>query len=214
MKGHGGDSNSDTEPATWTVCTCNTCSGHLEFEASNAGTTVQCPHCGMDTVLFVPAVPGNHEAEEEAPPPRPTGSVTPRPASVRLPGLPPGIPAPPAQPIRLTIGDIGITSDLVVTPNRSGPMSGSQWICMDMSRTESKIPAYAIVLAIIFALLCLIGLLFLLIKDTVTSGYVEVSVQAGKIYHKTQIPISNPQQVAHIRKLVSIAQEMAAQVRQ
>jgi DNA-directed RNA polymerase subunit RPC12/RpoP len=39
------------------VCTCNICSGKLEFDAPQAGTTIQCPHCQMDTVLFVPKVP-------------------------------------------------------------------------------------------------------------------------------------------------------------
>ncbi len=39
------------------VCSCNVCSGSLEFDASQAGTTIQCPHCGMDTILFVPAKP-------------------------------------------------------------------------------------------------------------------------------------------------------------
>ena len=41
----------------WTVCTCNVCSGRLEFEGANAGETIQCPHCGVDTLLFVPQVP-------------------------------------------------------------------------------------------------------------------------------------------------------------
>jgi len=38
----------------WVTCNCNVCSGTLEFEAVHAGTTVQCPHCGMETVLFAP----------------------------------------------------------------------------------------------------------------------------------------------------------------
>jgi DNA-directed RNA polymerase subunit RPC12/RpoP len=36
------------------VCTCNTCSGKIEFESGNAGQTIQCPHCGMETILFIP----------------------------------------------------------------------------------------------------------------------------------------------------------------
>jgi hypothetical protein len=35
-------------------CSCNICSQHLEFDQSAAGSTVACPHCGMDTVLFIP----------------------------------------------------------------------------------------------------------------------------------------------------------------
>ena len=38
-------------------CSCNHCSGHVEFDASHAGQVVACPHCGMETVLFVPQVP-------------------------------------------------------------------------------------------------------------------------------------------------------------
>jgi len=51
------------------VCSCNVCSGNLEFDAFHAGTTIQCPHCGMDTILFVPAKP-----IEVSPPPEPTKS--------------------------------------------------------------------------------------------------------------------------------------------
>jgi hypothetical protein len=57
------------------ICTCNNCSGQLEFDASNAGTTIQCPHCKLDTVLFVPnvaAVPARRgfawPAREQSPP--------------------------------------------------------------------------------------------------------------------------------------------------
>jgi DNA-directed RNA polymerase subunit RPC12/RpoP len=38
-------------------CTCNNCSGRVEFEAEAAGQAVACPHCGMETVLHVPAAP-------------------------------------------------------------------------------------------------------------------------------------------------------------
>jgi len=38
------------------TCTCNTCSGKIEFERSQAGQTIQCPHCGIDTVLFIPGI--------------------------------------------------------------------------------------------------------------------------------------------------------------
>jgi hypothetical protein len=35
-------------------CRCNNCDGHLEFERSSAGERVGCPHCGMETLLFIP----------------------------------------------------------------------------------------------------------------------------------------------------------------
>ena len=46
-------------------CKCNNCSEHLEFDQANVCKTIQCPHCGMDTVLFIPGM-------------SPPGSGTPR----------------------------------------------------------------------------------------------------------------------------------------
>lgn len=110
----------------------------------------------------------------------------------------------------LTIGDIGITPNYVVTPNGTAPLAGSRWIIRDNTITSSRIPAYAIVLAVIFALFCLLGLLFLLIKEQSTQGYVEVSVRSGNTYHVTQLPIHNLAQVQQIRADVAQAQSLAA----
>jgi len=110
----------------------------------------------------------------------------------------------------LAIGDIGVTRNWVVTPNGNARLGGSQWIARDLTRTESKIPSWAIVLAIVFALFCLLGLLFLLAKEQYTTGYVEVSVQAGSLFHATQVPVSGSYQVAQIRQQVSQAQSLAA----
>jgi hypothetical protein len=117
---------------------------------------------------------------------------------------------PPVQPYVLTIGDAGLTPTHVVTPNGTAPLRGSQWIVRDMTVTSSTTPTYAVVLAVFFALACLLGLLFLLIKEQKTSGYVEVSVTSGPLYHVTQLPVSNPYQVMAIRQLVAQAQAMAA----
>ena len=38
------------------ICPCKHCSQNIEFESAHAGTTVACPHCGADTVLFSPAL--------------------------------------------------------------------------------------------------------------------------------------------------------------
>ncbi len=128
---------------------------------------------------------------------------------------PPVAAQPPAKTsaFLVTIGDIGVTADYVVTPNGNAPLAGSQWIATDMSRTDSKIPTWAIICAIAFAIFCLIGLLFLLAKERTTTGYVEVSVHSGDLYHKTQIPVTDPMQVQQIRQLVGQAQTLAARAR-
>ncbi|MDX6260618.1 MAG: hypothetical protein QOH84_2306, partial [Kribbellaceae bacterium] len=85
----------------------------------------------------------------------------------------------PAGPVLVTIGDISVEQYRIVTPAGVLPTQGTNWSAMDMTRTEEKIPAYAIVLAIIFFLFCLLGLLFLLIKERKTTGFVQVTVQHG-----------------------------------
>src|SRR4051812_47157781 len=37
-------------------CQCTNCHGHLEFDAVHAGETVECPHCGANTGLYLPHV--------------------------------------------------------------------------------------------------------------------------------------------------------------
>lgn len=53
---------------TLAKCPCNHCSEHLEFEAEHAGETIACPHCGMETLLFVPQVPKPPPVAKQATP--------------------------------------------------------------------------------------------------------------------------------------------------
>ena len=115
---------------------------------------------------------------------------------------------PPAY--ELTIGDIGVTRTQIVTPNGVAPLRGSQWIVLDQTMTSMRIPPYAIVLAVVFAVFCLLGLLFLLINEPVVTGYVNVSVRSGDLSHTTQIPVYNAQAVAAVRAATAHAQSMAA----
>ena len=49
-----GMTEGDASSENWKVCPCNICSRGLEFDPAHAGETIQCPHCGMETVLFIP----------------------------------------------------------------------------------------------------------------------------------------------------------------
>ena len=93
-----------------------------------------------------------------------------------------------------SIGDITITQSRVITPAGTFPVRGSVWTVTDMSRTEEYMPTYAVVLAIIFFVFCLLGLLFLLMKATKTVGFVQVTVNSGSgFYHSTMIPVATAQ---------------------
>lgn len=44
-------------------CSCQYCNGRIAFESSEAGRAVACPHCGLETKLFVPATPANKQPQ-------------------------------------------------------------------------------------------------------------------------------------------------------
>ena len=38
-------------------CSCQFCNGHIAFDRAIAGQIVICPHCGLETKLFIPPIP-------------------------------------------------------------------------------------------------------------------------------------------------------------
>ncbi|HEY3561113.1 MAG TPA: hypothetical protein VGL05_26800 [Kribbella sp.] len=114
----------------------------------------------------------------------------------------------PTGPVLVTIGDISVEQQRIVTPAGVMPTRGANWSAMDMSRTEEKIPSWAIVLAIVGFLLCLIGLLFLLVKEKRTTGFVQVTVQYGNRTHNTHVGVSSPDQVADVLARVNYARTL------
>ncbi|MER7637956.1 hypothetical protein [Streptomyces sp. NPDC126522] len=136
-------------------------------------------------------------------------------------GYPQAAPQPQSQPYSqqqpqpgfaaplLTLGDIAVNGDTIVSPAGPMPLRGAVWTATDMSRTEERIPPHAIVLAILFFLLCFIGLLFLLMKERTTTGFVQVSVNSGGRHHSTMIPVQSRNQVVHVLNQVSYAQSIS-----
>lgn len=140
-----------------------------------------------------------------------------------MPPLPPGPNQPPGPPYSnlpervvpsgpplVTIGDITVEPQRIITPAGVMPTKGAVWSATDMSRTEERMPAYAIVLAIIFFLFCLLGLLFLLIKERRTEGFVQVTVHSGGRMHSTMIPVQSPMAAADILARVNYARSVSS----
>lgn len=118
---------------------------------------------------------------------------------------------PHAEPTLDTIGDIAITQTSVITPSGRFPIKGTVWTMSDMSRTERSTPVWAIVVAIlVFWWTCLLGLLFLLVKEDKTTGHVQITVQGGGHYHATQIMVSNRTYVQHLSQQLNYARSLAA----
>src|SRR4051794_22007211 len=87
----------------------------------------------------------------------------------------------------VTVGDIACSQHWVTTPAGSHPLGGSTWIVTNQTTVSERIPPYAIILAIVFALACLLGLLFLLIKERTVQGFMQVSVQGPGFYYATRV---------------------------
>jgi len=109
----------------------------------------------------------------------------------------------------VSIGDIVVTDEGIMTPAGKLPLSGAVWTITDMSRTEEKIPAHAVVLACLFIVFCFLGLLFLLMKQRSTTGHVQVTVNSGGKFHSTMIPVNDPTAVHLIMQQVNYARSVS-----
>jgi len=123
---------------------------------------------------------------------------------------PPDPGALPGEQTMVTIGDISVTSTTVYTPSGSRPLGEVQWTFTDMSQTSQAIPTWAIVCAVVFFLLCFLGLLFLLAKEDKTAGSVQVTVHGQGFVHTTTIPVSSLAQVADINARVNYVRTLTA----
>ena len=61
-------SNPPNEPPRLVFCLCRHCAAVIEFDSSHAGEVVVCPHCDLETSLFVPPISEQKENSPAAPP--------------------------------------------------------------------------------------------------------------------------------------------------
>jgi len=133
------------------------------------------------------------------------------------PATPPGgylpVPAAPADPgpVIVQIAEISVTSTTVLTPTGNLPLAGSQWQVNDYWFSQQRIPKWAIVLAIVgFCVLTVFSLLFLLIKETVMQGTVQVTVTNGSLQYVARIPVTDQATVTGINQQVNYVRTLAA----
>ena len=130
--------------------------------------------------------------------------------------LPASDPAPLPEPIApgpviVQVGEIGVTSVVVHTPAGDIPLRGSTWQVSDYWHSEQRIPRWAIIAAIGgFCLLTVFSLLFLLVKETVARGTVQVTVTNGTQQYVARIPVTDQSQVSYIHQQVNYVRSLAA----
>ena len=142
----------------------------------------------------------------------PGGAAPEPPIPQALTPLTPAAPQSPEQTL-VTIGDIVVSQSWVVTPSGTQPVRDVIWNVSDMSTTTTNIPVWAIVCTVIFVWFLLLGLLFLLAKETKTQGMVQVTVQAPNFVHFAQIPAYHPGVAIDINSRVNYARSLSAAAR-
>ena len=125
--------------------------------------------------------------------------------------IPVTAPYPGPEPVIAQIGEIQVTSRTVRTPAGQFPLKGSQWTVTDQWTAVQKIPTWAIVLTIVgFFCLTIFSLLFLLAKETIYQGVVQVQVISGPYHYVSRVPVNNQHYVQHVYGQVNYVRSLAA----
>jgi hypothetical protein len=110
----------------------------------------------------------------------------------------------------VNVGDIAVSPEWVYLPGGQYPLRNSMWELTDQVQEVTEIPPYAIVLAVIFFAVFLLGLLFLLIKEYRVQGVVQVVAEGEGFVHVTQIPVASQQGINRVHHRVDYIRELAA----
>ena len=120
------------------------------------------------------------------------------------------VPADPG-PVIVQIAEIGVTSTIVHTPAGDIPLAGSQWQVNDYWFTTQRTPRWAVIAAIAgFCVLTVFSLLFLLVKESVAQGTVQVTVTNGTHQYVARIPVRDQAAVTTINQQVNYVRTLAA----
>jgi hypothetical protein len=158
-----------------------------------------------------PPTPGPWVVPSPAPAPQ---SASPGPQAPPSPASAPPLPGPAAThpgPVIVQIAEIAVTSTTVHTPAGDIPLAGSQWQVNDYWFTQQRTPRWAIIAAIVgFCVLTVFSLLFLLIKESVTQGTVQVTVTNATRQYVARIPVHDQHAVTAINQQVNYVRTLAA----
>lgn len=113
------------------------------------------------------------------------------------------------EPTLVTIGDIVVSRSWVVTPTGTKPRREVSWSATPLYQSSQVIPPWAVVCAVIFFFACLLGLLFLLVKEERTSGHVQVMVQAPGFVHSCYVPVKSMAQVQDVMARIDYARSLS-----
>lgn len=118
------------------------------------------------------------------------------------------------EPILVWIGpDIRCTATKVFTPSGEADIADVFFNATDTSSESTYVPTINIVLGILLLPLCLLGLIFLLQKQTRITGFVQANVQGPRLLHTTNIP-AGPGVAVDTFKRIDYARGLASMAKQ
>ncbi|WP_354191234.1 hypothetical protein [Arthrobacter sp. UYCu712] len=123
---------------------------------------------------------------------------------VRSPGVP---------PLLLSIGNVHVTEQHVITPAGTWPLADVNVTTSDQTSTTTHTPAWAIVMVFLFIWFFLLSLLFLLARETRISGFIAVHIQARGYSYTEQVPVYSAQERADVLNRVLFLQGAIGQAR-
>jgi hypothetical protein len=114
-------------------------------------------------------------------------------------------------PVVAYLGEIAVTSTTVHTPAGPIPLRGSQWTVTDQWLAQQRTPTWAVLAAIFgFCFIFLFSLLFLIAKETVYVGTVQIVVTNGRQQYVARIPVATHAQVQHLHQQANYVRSLAA----
>jgi hypothetical protein len=118
---------------------------------------------------------------------------------------------PDEGPVIMRIAEIAVTSTTVHTPTGGMPLAGSQWQVNDYWVSQQRIPRWAIIAAVAgFCVLTVFSLFFLLVKESVMQGTVQVTVTNGTRQYVARMPVRDQAAVTAINQQVNYVRTLAA----
>lgn len=108
------------------------------------------------------------------------------------------------------IGSIRVTNGTVYMQYGQFPLKGSRWHIDHYWETRRELPTWAIVAMCVTVIFCLVGLLFLLVKEDVTTEYARVVVAYGDGGCTTLVPIMGQAQYDYLASLVTYVEMLEA----
>ncbi len=118
---------------------------------------------------------------------------------------------PPDETPLVVIGDVVCTQYAVHTPRGTIALSDARVDIADLTRTSRDIAQWAVIAAILgFFVVCIFSLLFLLIQEERTTGYIQVTVRGPGLFHTTQIAVHSAHDAMDLHARVRYAQSLTA----